>query len=228
MAGINYTDLDNRLQIELGDLTGNIWDANTRRLKMNEAIGWFSRILPNEQERTYTVTLNQTSQQVNITLPDESIQPPWRILGVLLAGKRVTQQPDTAEDDPNSLISDVIINSTLTWRLKAPDTVIFNQGLGSGSGINGPGVVGDTLTIVAWFAWYDFDEGDTLTIDAAFSQLLLLKSAELCHLWAGPLAARLGRDMGSDKAAASYVARVADIVAALKPPPATARPLKKQ
>jgi hypothetical protein len=227
MAGINYTDLDNRLTIELGDLSGNIWDTDTRRLKMNEAIGWFSRIFPDEQERSYTVTLNQTSQQVSITLPDETSQPPWRVSGVLLVDKRVAQQPDTADDDLNSLISDTIINSTLTWRLKAPDTVVFSQGLGSGSGINGAQVVGASLTVIAWFAWYDFDQSDTLTIDAAFGQLLLLKSAELCHVWAQPLAARLGRDMGSDKAAASYAARVAEIVAALNPALAKSRALKK-
>lgn len=228
MSGIEYSILDGKLQIELGDLNGNIWDATTRKLKLNEAIGWFSRVFPYEQERNHTVVLGETSYQVSLSQPDESLQPPWRILGVLLAGKRVTMQPDPDDDDPNSMISDALINSTLTWRLQSPDTVVFSQGLGTGSGINGPAVVGKQLTVIAWFAWYDFDLQDGLEIDTTYSQLLLLKAAELCHLWAAPLAARLGRDTGSEKAAASYATRVAEIVAALKPPlPAQSRPLRK-
>lgn len=228
MSAIEYAVLDGKLQIELGDLSGNIWDAATRKLKLNEAIGWFSRIFPYEVERQSTVVLGERSYQAALPQPDETLQPPWRILGVLLAGQRVTMQPDPDDSDPNSMISDALINRTLTWRLRSPDTVVFSQGLGTGSGINGPAIVGQTLTVIAWFAWYDFDMQDTLALDTAYSQLLLLKAAELCHLWAAPLAARLGRDTGSEKAAATYATRIAEVVAALKPsPPAQSRPLRK-
>lgn len=227
MATIAYTDIDSKLQVELGDMTGNIWDTATRKQKLNEAIAWFSRMWPNEQEEVYPISLHQTSQQVKMALPDSQFQPPWRVLGVLVAGKRCTMQPDTADDDPNSLISDALINSALTWRLKWPDYIVFSQGLGEGTGINDPSIVGQNMTIIAWFAWYDFDTASTILIDLSFEQLILLKAAELCQLWAQPLAARLGRDMGSKDAAANYALRLAEIMAALRPAVTQARPLKK-
>jgi hypothetical protein len=227
MATIQYADIDTKLQVELGDLTGNIWDTATRKQKLNEAIGWFSRMWPYEQEMSYPIVLNATQQVVSLPLPDSLSQPPWRVLGVLIVGKRCTMQPDTADDDPNSLISDALINKALTWRLKWPDTIVFNQPLGSGTGLNDPSIVGQQMTIIAWFAWYDFDVSPTSLIDLSFEQLVLLKAAELCQLWAQPLAARLGRDMGSKDAAASYALRVAEIVAALHPQITQARPLKK-
>ncbi len=227
MATIQYADIDAKLQVELGDLTGNIWDTATRKQKLNEAIGWFSRMWPYEQEMAYPIVLNEAQQLVSLALPGAINQPPWRVLGVLVAGKRCTMQPDTADDDPNSLISDALINWALTWRLKWPDTIVFNQPLGSGTGLNDPSIVGQQLTVIAWFAWYDFDIAPSLTIDLSFEQLVLLKAAELSHLWAQPLAARLGRDTGSKDAAASYALRVQDWLAALHPQMVAARPLKK-
>jgi hypothetical protein len=232
MSTVIYSDIDAKLQVELGDLTGNIWDTATRKQKLNQAVQWFGRMWPYEQELAFTITLGMVQEQVLLALPDSLFQPPWAILGVLIAGKRVTRQPDTNDDDPNNFVSDALINTTLTWRLKWPDYIVFSAPLGTGTGLNDPSIVGaNNLKVTAWFTWYDFDVAPTSLIDISFEEVLLLKAAELCQVWAAPLASRLGRDLGSAAAAAAYATRVQEIVTALHPPMASqlssGRPLKR-
>ncbi len=230
MATIQYSTIDAALQVELGDMTGNVFDTTLRKQKLNEAVQWFSRMWPYEQAMVYPIVLNETSQAIYLSWPGAISSPPRRILEVLVAGKRVSVQPDTADDDPLSLVSDMMINNTLTWRLKWPDTVVFSQPLGTGTGLNDPSIVGLNLTVVCWFTWYDFDLAPSSAIDLAFENLLLLKAAELCHLWIQPIAARLGRDLGSALAAQNYQIRIADIISYMHPPLASqqagARPMK--